>query len=89
MATLTPAFQTAVTDSKKLTSKPGNDDLLELYGSSEIRGLLYFARILINIHIALYKIGTGEDITKATQPGMFDLKVSPPTDPHTDTTRRI
>jgi len=27
------AFETAVADSKKLTSKPGNDDLLELYGA--------------------------------------------------------
>ena len=27
------AFETAVADSKKLTSKPSNDDLLELYGS--------------------------------------------------------
>jgi diazepam-binding inhibitor (GABA receptor modulating acyl-CoA-binding protein) len=27
------AFKTAVADSKKLTSKPGNDDLLDLYGS--------------------------------------------------------
>jgi diazepam-binding inhibitor (GABA receptor modulating acyl-CoA-binding protein) len=26
------AFETAVADSKKLTSKPGNDELLELYG---------------------------------------------------------
>ncbi|EPE33078.1 Acyl-CoA binding protein [Glarea lozoyensis ATCC 20868] len=26
------AFDTAVVDSKKLTSKPGNDELLELYG---------------------------------------------------------
>ena len=26
------AFETAVIDSKKLTSKPSNDDLLELYG---------------------------------------------------------
>jgi diazepam-binding inhibitor (GABA receptor modulating acyl-CoA-binding protein) len=26
------AFKTAVADSKKLTSKPGNDDLLDLYG---------------------------------------------------------
>jgi diazepam-binding inhibitor (GABA receptor modulating acyl-CoA-binding protein) len=48
------AFQKAVVDSKKLTSKPGNDDLLELYG--------------------LYKIATGEDISKAPSPGMFDLK---------------
>lgn len=28
-----PAFQTAVADSKKLTSKPDNADLLELYGN--------------------------------------------------------
>ncbi|RDL33615.1 Acyl CoA binding protein [Venustampulla echinocandica] len=47
-------FETAVADSKKLTSKPSNDDLLELYG--------------------LYKVATGEDITKADNPGTFDLK---------------
>lgn len=28
------AFEDAVKDSKKLTSKPSNDDLLELYGLS-------------------------------------------------------
>jgi hypothetical protein len=27
------AFKKAVVDSKKLTSKPSNDDLLELYGA--------------------------------------------------------
>ena len=27
------AFDTAVIDSKKLTSKPSNDELLELYGA--------------------------------------------------------
>ncbi|WYZ46357.1 hypothetical protein EsH8_IX_000582 [Colletotrichum jinshuiense] len=48
------AFKAAVVDSKKLTAKPNNDELLELY--------------------ALYKVGTGEDITKAPKPGMFDLK---------------
>ncbi|TVY22531.1 Acyl-CoA-binding-like protein [Lachnellula hyalina] len=48
------AFDTAVADSKKLTSKPSNDELLELYG--------------------LYKVATGEDISKAEKPGMFDLK---------------
>ncbi|KEY71409.1 hypothetical protein S7711_05671 [Stachybotrys chartarum IBT 7711] len=48
------AFEKAVADSKKLTSKPGNDDLLALYG--------------------LYKVATGEDISKAPAPGMFDLK---------------
>ncbi|EKD18638.1 acyl CoA binding protein [Drepanopeziza brunnea f. sp. 'multigermtubi' MB_m1] len=48
------AFETAVADSKKLTSKPSNDDLLQLYG--------------------LYKVASGEDITKSEQPGTFDLK---------------
>ncbi|KAH8884769.1 acyl CoA binding protein [Thozetella sp. PMI_491] len=48
------AFKKAVVDSKKLTSKPSNDELLELYG--------------------LFKIATGEDISKAPAPGMFDLK---------------
>ncbi|KAH8911486.1 acyl CoA binding protein [Coniochaeta sp. PMI_546] len=48
------AFKKAVQDSKKLTSKPSNDDLLQLY--------------------ALYKVATGEDISKAPAPGMFDLK---------------
>ncbi len=33
------AFKKAVEDSKKLTSKPGNDDLLQLYGKcNENRG---------------------------------------------------
>lgn len=48
------AFDTAVIDSKKLTSKPSNDELLQLY--------------------ALYKVGLGEDISKAEAPGTFDLK---------------
>lgn len=35
------------------------------------------------MYIALYKVGSGEDITKAEQPGTFDLKVSPvPTSDH-------
>lgn len=51
---MSAAFQAAVVDSKKLTSKPSNDDLLELYG--------------------LYKVATGEDISKAEIPGIFDLK---------------
>lgn len=32
MATQSEAFKTAVVDSKKLTAKPSNDQLLELYG---------------------------------------------------------
>jgi diazepam-binding inhibitor (GABA receptor modulating acyl-CoA-binding protein) len=48
------AFLQAAEDSKKLTSKPSNDELLELYG--------------------LFKVGTGEDFSKATVPGIFDLK---------------
>ncbi|KAL2158919.1 hypothetical protein VTH06DRAFT_2949 [Thermothelomyces fergusii] len=54
MVAQSEAFQKAIVDSKKLTAKPNNDELLDLY--------------------ALYKIGTGEDIEKAPQPGMFDLK---------------
>lgn len=34
MVAQSEAFQTAVVDSKKLTSKPSNDDLLEMYGTS-------------------------------------------------------
>lgn len=30
------AFQKAVVDSKKLTSKPSNEDLLEIYGASSL-----------------------------------------------------
>ncbi|KAJ0167718.1 putative acyl-CoA-binding protein [Colletotrichum tanaceti] len=48
------AFKQAVTDSKKLTAKPSNDELLQLYG--------------------LYKVSTGEDISSAPKPGVFDLK---------------
>ncbi|KAF2217438.1 hypothetical protein CERZMDRAFT_31034 [Cercospora zeae-maydis SCOH1-5] len=46
-------FTKATEESKKLKSKPNNDQLLKLY--------------------ALYKIGTGEDFSKATAPGMFDM----------------
>lgn len=31
---MSAAFQKAAEDSKKLTAKPSNDELLELYGSS-------------------------------------------------------
>ncbi|KAF7547602.1 hypothetical protein G7046_g8953 [Stylonectria norvegica] len=44
-----PAFQKAVADSKKLTSKPSNEDLLELYGtSSPFPPLLPLSRSLIH-----------------------------------------
>ncbi|KAI0841252.1 putative fatty acid binding protein [Hypoxylon sp. FL0890] len=54
MVDISPAFAKAQEDSKKLTSKPSNDDLLELYG--------------------LFKVGNGEDFSKAEKPGVFDLK---------------
>ncbi|KAI1379554.1 acyl-CoA-binding protein [Hypoxylon crocopeplum] len=54
MVEISPAFTKAQEESKKLTSKPSNDDLLELY--------------------ALFKVGNGEDFSKAEKPGMFDLK---------------
>lgn len=37
MVAQSEAFQKAVVDSKKLTSKPSNDDLLEIYGVSRPR----------------------------------------------------
>ncbi len=97
------AFKKAVEDSKKLTSKPSNDELLELYGESRtprsIRGkssprgrkttqseenTLYHLRACADQHpsstpgAALFKVATGEDITKSPAPGMFDLKVRRP-----------
>ncbi|XXG98214.1 endocytosis defective- protein [Hypoxylon texense] len=54
MVDITPAFTKAQEESKKLTSKPSNEELLELYG--------------------LFKVGNGEDFSKAEKPGMFDLK---------------
>jgi hypothetical protein len=42
-------FDTAVADSKKLTSKPGNDELLELYGAFCV--LLYESTIHIATHV--------------------------------------
>jgi diazepam-binding inhibitor (GABA receptor modulating acyl-CoA-binding protein) len=35
-----PAFKKAVVDSKKLTSKPSNDDLLQLYGKLALSSCL-------------------------------------------------
>ncbi|TVY18582.1 Acyl-CoA-binding protein-like [Lachnellula arida] len=66
------AFDTAVADSKKLTSKPSNDELLELYGNP----LPYPSQQNISDEVpGLYKVATGEDISKAEKPGMFDLKI--------------
>jgi hypothetical protein len=47
------AFETAVSDSKKLTSKPSNDELLELYGSFISITTLYpwLRNILLSIYI--------------------------------------
>ncbi|KAK6066324.1 acyl CoA binding protein [Seiridium cupressi] len=61
-------FKQAVIDSKKLTSKPGNDELLELY----VRVRLSLIRCPLST--ALFKVANGEDISKAPKPGMFDLK---------------
>ena len=73
------AFQKAVVDSKKLTSKPGNEELLDLYGT-DILSLLPGSscsspRLTSKSPAALFKVSSGEDITKAPAPGMFDLKV--------------
>ncbi|POS83473.1 hypothetical protein EPUL_003202 [Erysiphe pulchra] len=63
------AFAIAAVDSTKLTQKPNSDELLELYVT-----LHNDAFLLINCRAALYKIAIGEDITKAPEPGKFDLK---------------
>lgn len=69
-----PTFEEAVQDSKKLTSKPSNDDLLQLYGSSPQSWVFCPAHADISA-LALYKVANGEDITKAEAPGTFDFKV--------------
>ncbi|KAJ6444569.1 acyl coA binding protein domain-containing protein [Purpureocillium lavendulum] len=73
------AFQKAVVDSKKLTSKPSNDDLLDLYVPT-VRAPHRSASADRSsaVPAALYKVAIGEDISKATAPGMFDLKASFP-----------
>ncbi|KAL2263778.1 hypothetical protein VTK26DRAFT_5185 [Humicola hyalothermophila] len=53
-ATQSEAFRKAIIDSRKLTTTPKNEDLLEIY--------------------ALYKVGTGEDFSAATKPGVFDFR---------------
>lgn len=82
------AFQKAIVDSKKLLKKPSNEELLELYGkqhssNSYLPSLLVENRsemppqsMLTVVATGLFKVGTGEDITKAEAPGMFDLKVT-------------
>ncbi|KAI6785293.1 uncharacterized protein J7T54_006935 [Emericellopsis cladophorae] len=75
-------FDTAVADSKKLTSKPGNEDLLKLYGKSFHAPTIALdtgapcrRQTVTNMNIAaLFKVANGEDISKAPAPGMFDLK---------------
>ena len=77
------AFQKAVVDSQKLTSKPGNDDLLELYGASPPSPTLPLPWCLLTPpKTALYKVALGESFDAATKPGMFDLKVRPPFAPN-------
>lgn len=83
-------FDKAVADSKKLTAKPSNDELLELYGTLNQPLLPPFlqehtaflaavyrgtANIRYSRAIALFKVANGEDFASAPTPGMFDLKV--------------
>ncbi|POS80669.1 hypothetical protein DHEL01_v200955 [Diaporthe helianthi] len=74
------SFETAVADSKKLTSKPSNEELLDLYGTP---GSHHPTSPPNNNNpgdhppdsiAALFKIANGEDIASAPAPGMFDLK---------------
>lgn len=73
------AFKKAVVDSQKLTSKPSNDDLLELYGTPPpLSRRSPSPHALISPPTALYKVALGESFDAAPKPGMFDLKVRLP-----------
>ena len=78
MAGDSAAFKTAVEDSKKLVSKPTNDELLRLYGTPTTPPRIFNTCQLtfLLLRTALYKIANAEDITKAPAPGLFDLKAS-------------
>lgn len=76
------SFEKAIADSKKLTSKPSNEELLELYGAPVSEpSCLPPDHPTDSITAALFKIANGEDISKAPAPGMFDLKVRLPPAP--------
>lgn len=68
------SFEKAIADSKKLTSKPSNEELLDLYGAN-LKAWQSYPEHPIDNSAALFKIANGEDISKAPAPGMFDLKV--------------
>lgn len=79
MATQSEAFKTAVVDSKKLTAKPSNDQLLELYGSHSPTSPLPLPSVSLLLTrtrpTGLFKVGCGEDFSTVTAPGAFDFKV--------------
>lgn len=76
------SFEKAIADSKKLTSKPSNEELLDLYGAPGPSRPAYPPdHSTDSITAALFKIANGEDISKAPAPGMFDLKVRSPAAP--------
>lgn len=87
-AAQTPEFKKAVEDSRTLTQKPTNDELLEVrhararnqaHCHPDIQRMLTLANLQI---YGLFKQGTQEQkFEDATAPGMFDLKVSSPTLP--------
>jgi diazepam-binding inhibitor (GABA receptor modulator, acyl-CoA-binding protein) len=73
------SFEKAVADSKKLTSKPSNEELLDLYGTpGQARPAAPNDGHPTDSAAALFKIANGEDISAAPTPGMFDLKVRLP-----------
>ncbi|WAO85321.1 ACB domain-containing protein [Fusarium falciforme] len=61
------AFKKAIEDSKKLTSKPGPDELLQLYGNRHLTPPRHvpIPANMLSSRTALYKVGTGEDFSKA------------------------
>ena len=79
-------FKKAAADSKKLTSKPSDSELLEVRHTHPPR---HHAALPANLYgqlYALYKQGTQDPtFEEGEKPGMFDLKVSPrPSHPATD-----
>ena len=69
------SFEKAIADSKKLTSKPSNEELLDLYGTPGPGHPATPGDHPTDSTPALFKIANGEDISAAPAPGMFDLKV--------------
>lgn len=71
-----PEFTKAVTESKKLSKTPGQDEMLEVYSSSVSGSLIQILTLCCQLY-KYYKQGTQDPpYAQAPQPGTFDLKVN-------------